>query len=125
MLISGGENVHPVQVEEALNGHPAVADSLVVGVPDDRWGQLVVAYIVPVDGAHPSPEELDDFCREHPMLSQFKRPRAYRIVESLPVSATGKKLHYRATESAAAEMTAGEFDAPATLTTSTTNGAAR
>ena len=125
MLISGGENVHPVQVEEALNGHPAVADSLVVGVPDDRWGQLVVAYIMPVEGAHPSPEELDDFCREHPMLSQFKRPRAYRIVESLPVSATGKKLHYRATTSAAAEMSAGEFDAPATLTTSTTNGAAR
>ncbi|AZG45580.1 class I adenylate-forming enzyme family protein [Gordonia insulae] len=112
MLISGGENVHPVQVEEALNSHPEVADSLVVGVPDDRWGQVVVAYILPVDGTSPSAEALDEYCRTHPMLSQFKRPRAYRFVDALPVSATGKKLHYKATESAAAEMSAGEFIAP-------------
>lgn len=124
MLISGGENVHPVQVEEALNGHPLVADSLVVGVPDDRWGQLVVAYVVPTEDGAPTPDELDEYCRNHPMLSQFKRPRAYRIIDSLPVSATGKKLHYRATESAATDMAAGEFDAPATLTTST-QGATR
>lgn len=114
MLISGGENVHPVQVEEALNGHPDVADSLVVGVPDARWGQLVVAYILPTDGAAPSAETLDDYCRTHPMLSQFKRPRAYRFIDALPVSATGKKLHYKATESAAAEMASGEFVTPQT-----------
>ncbi|MDL9938148.1 AMP-binding protein [Gordonia sp. ABSL1-1] len=113
MLISGGENVHPVQVEEALNGHPDVADSLVVGVPDTQWGQRVVAYILPVDGAKPSPEVLDDYCRAHPMLSQFKRPRAYRFVDSLPVSATGKKLHYKAAQSATTEMAAGDFIAPA------------
>ncbi len=117
MLISGGENVHPVQVEEALNGHPDVADSLVVGVPDDRWGQLVVAYILPAEGATPTAEQLDDYCRRHPMLSTFKRPRAYRFVDSLPVSATGKKLHYRATESAATDMAAGEFSAPQTTST--------
>ncbi|GAC83358.1 putative fatty-acid--CoA ligase [Gordonia paraffinivorans NBRC 108238] len=113
MLISGGENVHPVQVEEALNGHPAVADSLVVGIPDDRWGSLVVAYIVP-DGEPPTAEDLDAYCRAHPMLSTFKRPRAYRIVDSLPVSATGKKLHYKATEAAAREMAEGAFRVPAT-----------
>ncbi|NDK90306.1 AMP-binding protein [Gordonia desulfuricans] len=112
MLISGGENVHPVQVEEALNSHPDVADSLVVGVPDERWGQVVVAYVLAADGTTPTAEELDEFCRDHPMLSQFKRPRAYRIVDSLPVSATGKKLHYKATESAAAEMSDGRFIAP-------------
>ncbi|GAB93047.1 class I adenylate-forming enzyme family protein [Gordonia rhizosphera] len=117
MLISGGENVHPVQVEEALNGHPDVADSLVVGVPDDRWGQLVVAYILPAEGAAPTAEQLDDYCRRHPMLSTFKRPRAYRFVDSLPVSATGKKLHYRATESAATDMAAGEFKTPQTTST--------
>ncbi|MGV9711078.1 class I adenylate-forming enzyme family protein [Gordonia sp. NPDC003424] len=117
MLISGGENVHPVQVEEALNGHPDVADSLVVGVPDDRWGQRVVAYVLAAEGASPTAEQLDDYCRTHPMLSQFKRPRAYRIVDSLPVSATGKKLHYKATESAAAEVAAGQFNAPKTTTT--------
>ncbi|WAC54339.1 class I adenylate-forming enzyme family protein [Gordonia sp. SL306] len=114
MLISGGENVHPVQVEEALNGHPDVADSLVVGVPDDRWGQLVVAYVLPADGASPSVAALDAYCRAHPMLSQFKRPRAYRFIDSLPVSATGKKLHYKATENAAIEMAAGAFAVPET-----------
>ncbi|ROZ89368.1 class I adenylate-forming enzyme family protein [Gordonia sp. OPL2] len=114
MLISGGENVHPVQVEEALNGHPDVADSLVVGVPDEQWGQLVVAYILPSEGAAPTAEILDDYCRTHPMLSPFKRPRAYRFIDTLPVSATGKKLHYKATESAAAEVASGEFVTPQT-----------
>ncbi|MEE3849290.1 AMP-binding protein [Gordonia sp. LSe1-13] len=114
MLISGGENVHPVQVEEALNGHPDVADSLVVGVPDERWGQRVVAYILPADGSAPTAESLDDYCRAHPMLSQFKRPRAYRFVAALPVSATGKKLHYKATESATAEVASGDFVTPQT-----------
>lgn len=120
MLISGGENVHPVQVEEALNGHPDVADSLVVGVPDEQWGQLVVAYVVPTAPGAVTAEQLDDYCRTHPMLSSFKRPRAYRVVESLPVSATGKKLHYKATESAAKEMASGDF-----ISTTTASGASR
>ncbi|GAA4475349.1 fatty acid--CoA ligase [Rhodococcus olei] len=111
MLISGGENVHPVQVEEVLNEHPAVVDSLVVGVPDERWGRIVVAYVV-TDDPTLSADRLDEHCREHPMLSSFKRPRAYRIVESLPVSATGKKLHYKATATAADEFAAGLFTAP-------------
>lgn len=111
MLVSGGENVHPVQVEEAINEHPRVLDSLVVGVPDSKWGRLVVAYIV---AARPAPtvDELDDFCRRHPMLSRFKRPRAYRFVDTLPVSATGKKLHYQAAFTAAEEFTAGRFIHP-------------
>ncbi|MGV9745394.1 class I adenylate-forming enzyme family protein [Rhodococcus zopfii] len=111
MLVCGGENVHPVQVEEALNAHPQVQDSLVVGVPHDTWGRIVVAYIVP-EGSTPTVDDLDTHCRSHPMLSSFKRPRAYRFVESLPVSATGKKLHYRATDAAAAEFAAGRFTAP-------------
>ncbi|ALG83623.1 class I adenylate-forming enzyme family protein [Gordonia phthalatica] len=108
MLISGGENVHPVQVEEALNAHPGVADSLVVGVADDEWGQLVVAYIVAA-GDPPSVADLDAHCLAHPMLSSFKRPRAYRFVDRLPVSATGKKLHYKATEEAHDDLAAGRF----------------
>jgi acyl-CoA synthetase (AMP-forming)/AMP-acid ligase II len=111
MLVSGGENVHPVQVEEALNQHPGVQDSLVVGVPDDRWGRIVVAYIVASDPGL-SVDTLDEHCRAHHLLSSFKRPRAYRFVESLPVSATGKKLHYKATTAAAAEFTDGRFTAP-------------
>jgi len=113
MLISGGENVHPVQVEEALNAHPAVEDSLVVGVPDERWGRIVVAYIV-TDGTALSADRLDEHCRSQPMLSSFKRPRAYRFVDSLPVSATGKKLHYKATATAADEFAAGLFTTPTT-----------
>ncbi|TQC45984.1 long-chain fatty acid--CoA ligase [Rhodococcus sp. WS4] len=111
MLLSGGENVHPVQIEEALGGHPSVTDSLVVGVPDDKWGQVVVAYVVTTAPALTA-DDLDDFCRSHPMLSQFKRPRAYRFVESLPVSATGKKLHYKATDTARREFESGAFVVP-------------
>ena len=117
MLISGGENVHPVQIEEALNEHPGVVDSLVVGVPDEKWGKLVVAFIVP-DQNRPTVDELDEFCRNHPMLSNFKRPRAYRFSDALPVSATGKKLHYKATDHAAELFHAGGFETPSSLSTS-------
>ncbi|HEU0196024.1 MAG TPA: AMP-binding protein [Nevskiaceae bacterium] len=113
MLLSGGEKVHPVGVEAALAEHPSVADALVVGVPDDKWGQKIVAYIVTKDGAkQPTADELDAHCRAHPMLSNFKRPRAYRFVSSLPLSATGKKLHYKATATAAQEMAGGLFETP-------------
>lgn len=93
MIISGGENVHPVQVEEVLNEHPLVADSIVVGQPDERWGQLVVAYVVPA-GEGLTAEDLDKHAKAHPMLADFKRPRRYLFVDELPRTATGKKMHY-------------------------------
>lgn len=111
MLVSGGENVHPVQVEEALNSHAGVADCLVVGVPDQQWGHLVVAYVIAADDSATA-DALDAHCQAHPMLSGFKRPRAYRFVESLPLSATGKKLHYKATEQAREEFEADLFTRP-------------
>ncbi|HEY2054811.1 MAG TPA: AMP-binding protein [Solirubrobacterales bacterium] len=114
MLISGGENVHPVQVEEVLNEHPGVADSCVVGLPDERWGELIVAYVVP--SADPAEEltvaALDPHCRDHPMLADYKRPRAYRLVDSLPMTATGKKMHFRVRESAIADESAGLLQRP-------------
>ncbi|GAA5198674.1 long-chain-fatty-acid--CoA ligase LcfB [Rugosimonospora acidiphila] len=94
MIISGGENVHPVQVEEVLNEHPLVADSIVVGLTDERWGEVVVAYVVPA-GAGLTAAECDKHCLAHPMLADFKRPRRYRFVDELPRTATGKKMHYR------------------------------
>ncbi|HET7173268.1 MAG TPA: AMP-binding protein [Nocardioidaceae bacterium] len=109
MIISGGENVHPVQVEEALNAHPGVADSLVVGLPDETWGQRVVAYVRRADPALTA-ADCDKHCRAHPMLSDFKRPRAYRFVDELPVTATGKKMHYVLREQAVADATAGLFE---------------
>jgi acyl-CoA synthetase (AMP-forming)/AMP-acid ligase II len=94
MLISGGENIQPVQVEAALAEHPDVADCLVVGLPDERWGQLVVAYVV---ARRPTltAKEMDEFCKQHRMLASFKRPRFYRFVDNLPMTATGKKVHYK------------------------------
>ena len=111
MLISGGENVHPVQVEEALNEHPGVADSLVVGVPDPRWGQRVVAYVVRAD-ASLTAADCETHCRNHAMLAPYKRPRAYRFVDELPLTATGKKIHYRARVQAVSDDDAGLFETP-------------
>jgi acyl-CoA synthetase (AMP-forming)/AMP-acid ligase II len=109
MVISGGENVHPVQVEEALNGHVGIADSLVVSVPDEKWGQMVVAYVVPA-GESLTVADCERHCREHPMLANYKRPRAYRFVDELPLTATGKKMHYVAREKAAGEYAEGLFE---------------
>lgn len=109
MVISGGENVHPVQVEEALNQHPLVTDSIVVGVPDETWGQRIVAYVVPAD-ASLTAADLDAHCRAHPMLADFKRPRAYRFVDALPLTATGKKVHYKARDTAVDEI--ADFETP-------------
>jgi acyl-CoA synthetase (AMP-forming)/AMP-acid ligase II len=123
MLISGGENVHPVQVEEILNEHPGVADSCVVGLPDERWGQLITAYVVPAgtageggdatgDATPLTVAALDAHCRDHPMLADYKRPRAYRLVDSLPMTATGKKMHFRVAEMAVADDAAGLLERP-------------
>ena len=114
MLISGGENVHPVQVEEVLNEHPGVADSCVVGLPDERWGQLIVAYVVPVPDAAEelTIAELDRHCRNHPMLADYKRPRAYRLINFLPMTATGKKMHFRVAEMAVTDDAAGLLVSP-------------
>jgi acyl-CoA synthetase (AMP-forming)/AMP-acid ligase II len=106
MIISGGENVHPTQVEAILNEHPEVTDSVVVGLPDDRWGELVVAYVVADDGVL-NAEELERYTRDHPMLADYKRPRAYRFVDQIPLTATGKKLHYKVREQAREDAAAG------------------
>ncbi|HEY2521615.1 MAG TPA: AMP-binding protein [Streptosporangiaceae bacterium] len=111
MIISGGENVHPTQVEEVLNEHPGIRDSAVVGLPDPRWGELVVAYVVRLDGSLTA-EECDKHCQAHPMLAGFKRPRAYRFVADLPVTATGKKMHYKVREMAIADDAAGRLLRP-------------
>jgi acyl-CoA synthetase (AMP-forming)/AMP-acid ligase II len=111
MIISGGENVHPVQVEAVLGEHPGVADSAVVGAPDDRWGELVVAYVVRGD-ADLDAAALDAHCRSHPMLAPYKRPRAYAFVDEIPMTATGKKLHYRMRERARDDVQDGRLERP-------------
>ncbi|GAA4186901.1 fatty acid--CoA ligase [Gryllotalpicola kribbensis] len=117
MLISGGENVHPVQVEEALAEHPGVADSIVTGLADDEWGELVVAYVRVKPGklgdAQAAANDLDAHCRAHPGLADFKRPRRYAFVDELPYTATGKKQHFILKKQAIEDAAAGRFLTPA------------
>jgi fatty-acyl-CoA synthase len=86
MYISGGENVYPAEVESVLHEHPAVADVAVVGVPDERWGEVGVAFVVPA--ADISEEQLVEFVRER--LARFKAPKVVRLVDVLPRSGLGK-----------------------------------
>ena len=90
MIISGGENIHPVEVEEALARHPGVKDVAVAGEADERLGERVAAFVVP--GAGVTAEELDRFCRESPDLASFKRPRRFVFVKEIPKTASGKIL---------------------------------
>jgi long-chain acyl-CoA synthetase len=90
MIVSGGENVYPVEVEEALAQHPAVAEVAVIGVPDERWGEAVKAIVVPAAGATIGAEELVSFARER--LAGYKLPRSVQFVETLPRTASGKVL---------------------------------
>jgi fatty-acyl-CoA synthase len=88
MYISGGENVYPAEVEAVLHEHPAVVDAAVVGVPDERWGESGVAFVVTRSEA--APEELRDWCSDR--LARYKVPREVRFVEELPRSAMNKVL---------------------------------
>ena len=90
MIVSGGENVHPLEIEEWLVRHPAVDEAAVVGEADERLGQRVVAYVV--RSGEVTPEALDAHCLASPTLARFKRPRDYRFVDALPKSASGKLL---------------------------------
>ena len=90
MIRSGGESVHPEEVEATLNAHPGVKESAVVGVADARWGQLVAACVVAsLDGA--SAADLDAHCRAG-TLAGYKRPRGYVFVDELPRNAANKVL---------------------------------
>lgn len=91
MIISGGENIHPVEVEDVLARHPGVHDVAVVGEPDERWGERVVAFVVPGE-ARPTADALDRYCRESAGLASFKRPRRIVFVREIPRTASGKIL---------------------------------
>jgi fatty-acyl-CoA synthase len=88
MYISGGENVYPAEVEAVLHEHPAVADAAVLGMPDERWGEVGLALVVPCDEV--TEEQLIRHCGQR--LARFKVPRSVRFVDALPRSATGKLL---------------------------------
>ncbi len=90
MVISGGVNIYPWEIEQRLHEHPAVLDAAVVGVPDPEWGETLVAYIVLQPGASVTAEELQAHVRQ--TLADFKRPRRVFFIDSLPRNPTGKIL---------------------------------
>jgi long-chain acyl-CoA synthetase len=90
MIVSGGENVYPAEVESAIHGHPAVADVGVIGVPDDQWGEAVKAVIVLKPGAEATAEDIISFARQR--IGGYKVPKSIDFVETLPRNPTGKIL---------------------------------
>jgi long-chain acyl-CoA synthetase len=91
LIISGGMNVYPREVEEVLLTHPAVAAASVVGAPDPQWGEAIVAFIVAVDlQAAPTAAELDELCLTR--IARYKRPKEYRFIDVLPTNNYGKVL---------------------------------
>jgi fatty-acyl-CoA synthase len=88
MFISGGENVYPAEVEAVLFDHPDVVEAAVVGVPDERWGEVGAAFVVPDPDARPDSEDLCDFVRAR--LAGYKVPVHWRFVDELPRTGSGK-----------------------------------
>lgn len=90
LIISGGSNIYPREVEEVLLRHPDVAEVAVVGAPDPQWGERVVAFVVAAPGAMPGSATLDAFCLVE--MARFKRPKSYRFLPALPKNNYGKVL---------------------------------
>ena len=90
MIISGGSNIYPREIEEVLLRHPNLVEASVVGRPHPDWGEEVIAFIVPKPGVAVVAPELDKLCLDH--IARFKRPREYRFVEALPKNNYGKVL---------------------------------
>ena len=90
MVISGGENVYPAEIEEVLHDHPAVLEAAVVGVPDEQWGEACAAFVVLREGMAASADELREHCRQR--LARFKVPKTVAVLGALPRSSMGKVL---------------------------------
>jgi len=96
MIIRGGENIYPREIEEFLHGLDGVADAHVIGVPSERYGEEVMAWVKPLPGATLSGERLQELCRGR--IAGYKIPRRWRIVESFPMTVTGKVQKFRLRE---------------------------
>jgi len=90
MIISGGFNIYPKEIEEVIYRCPGVNEVAVIGVPDDVWGESVKAIVVPQKGASLTEEEIIDFCRQN--LASYKKPKSVDFVEELPKNNNGKIL---------------------------------
>ena len=91
MIVSGGENIYPREVEEILYRCPGVQEAAVVGLPDERWGSIVTAFVVRADDTLDA-DTVGQFCKDSPDLADFKRPRKVIFVDKLPTNPSGKVL---------------------------------
>ncbi len=102
MVIRGGENVYPREIEEFLYTHPAVKDVQVIGVPDERYGEELCAWVILREGAHADAEELREFCRGQ--IAHYKIPRYVRFVDGWPMTVSGKVQKYKMREESIREL---------------------
>jgi len=111
MVIRGGENIYPREIEEFLYAHPAIADVQVIGVPDERYGEELMAWVVMRPGHEPlRVSDVQDFCRGR--LAHYKVPRYVHVVESFPMTVTGKIRKVEMREEAVKIMQGGGVGAP-------------
>jgi acyl-CoA synthetase (AMP-forming)/AMP-acid ligase II len=97
MIITGGFNVYPAEVENSLMSHPEIAQIAIVGAPDERLGEIAVAFVVPAKQTDPTEADLINWSRER--IANFKVPRQVIFVENLPTNASGKVLKFELRES--------------------------
>jgi long-chain acyl-CoA synthetase len=90
MIVSGAENVYPAEVENAIFGHPAVADVAVIGIPDDKWGEAVKAVVVLKPGSEADGDDIIGFARER--IAAYKCPKSIDFIDELPRNPSGKIL---------------------------------
>jgi fatty-acyl-CoA synthase len=102
MIIRGGENIYPREVEEFLYGHPDIADVQVIGVPSEKYGEEVMAWVKAREGAQPTGEELAAWCKGK--IASYKIPRHWKFVDSFPMTVTGKVQKFVMRQSAVEEL---------------------
>ncbi len=107
MLITGGFNVYPAEIEEYLFTHPAVQNVSVIGVPDDVMGEVAIAYLIPREGRRIDPQEIVDFCAQE--IANFKVPRYVEVVKEFPMTQSGKIQKFRLREAAQDALAAGKL----------------
>jgi len=102
MIIRGGENIYPREIEEFLYSHPKIADVQIVGVPDLKYGEEVLAWVKLKEGQTASADEIRDFCRDR--IAHYKVPRYIKFVEEFPMTVTGKIQKYKIRDAAIEEL---------------------
>ena len=102
MVIRGGENIYPVEIENYLYRHPKIRDVQIVGIPDERYGEVLAAWIIPKKPNSLTEEEVRQFCDEH--IAHYKVPTYYRFVAEYPMTITGKIQKYKIIEQMKEEL---------------------